>query len=130
MASLFQSGIYGDINTSDNTTNGFYFIQFISEAYMLQNDRTTDGQVIYDDELVVKAQYICSMQESINWYWKQQPLKQTIIVPTHIILHPRLYLIIIRYVLDTPKNICIRNQAENSIPIHPIIITDADYDYI
>ena len=36
MASLFQSGMYGDIGTADNTENGFYVIQFISEAYKLQ----------------------------------------------------------------------------------------------
>ena len=32
MASLVQPVMYGDINTADNTTNGFYVIQFISEA--------------------------------------------------------------------------------------------------
>ena len=36
MASLVQSGMYGDINTAENTWNGFYLIQFISEAYTLQ----------------------------------------------------------------------------------------------
>ena len=36
MASLVQSGMYGAINTDDTTTNGFYVIQFISEAYTLQ----------------------------------------------------------------------------------------------
>ena len=32
MASLVQSDMYGDINTSDNTTHEFYVIEFISEA--------------------------------------------------------------------------------------------------
>ena len=62
MASLVQSGMYGAINTADNTTNGFYVIQFISEEYMLQNNTTIDEQVISADELVVKAQYLCSVQ--------------------------------------------------------------------
>ena len=70
------------------------------------------------------------MQENTNWYWKQQPLQQTIIVPTRTILHPRLDVIIIRYVQDIPKNLCSRNQAKKAIQRHPIIMTDADYDYI
>ena len=67
--------MYGVINIYDTTTNVFYFIQFLSEVYRLQNNTTIYGQVIYSGELVVKAQYLCSMQESINWYWKQQPLQ-------------------------------------------------------
>ena len=63
MASLVQLVMYGFINTDDNTKNGFYLIQLISEAYMLQNNTTIYGQVISAGELVVKAQYSCSMQE-------------------------------------------------------------------
>ena len=36
MASLVQSDMYGAINTAEKTTNGFYVIKFISEAYTLQ----------------------------------------------------------------------------------------------
>ena len=61
MASLVQSCMYGAINTNDTTTNGFYVIQFISEAYTLQNNTTIDGKVISACELVFKAKYICSM---------------------------------------------------------------------
>ena len=46
MASLVQSGMYGAINTDDNKSNGFYVIQLFSEAYTLQNNPATDGQVI------------------------------------------------------------------------------------
>ena len=70
------------------------------------------------------------MQENTNWYCKQQLLQQTTIVTTHTILHPLLDVIIIRYVQDIPKNICGRIQAKKAIQRHPIIITDADYDYI
>ena len=35
---------------------------FESEAYKLQYNITIDGQNITSGELVVKAQYICSMQ--------------------------------------------------------------------
>ena len=58
MASLFQPGMYGAINTNDNTSNGFYVIKFLSEAYKLQSNKTIDGQVISAGELVVKAQYL------------------------------------------------------------------------
>ena len=84
MASLVQSGMYGVINTYYTTKNTFYVIQFVSEAYTLQNNTTIDIQVIYAGELVVKAKYICSVQENTNCYWKQQPLQQTnIVLNTH-----------------------------------------------
>ena len=67
-SSLFQSGDYCFITTYYTTTNGFYVIQFISEACALQNITQIDGQVIYAGELVVKAHYIFSMQENSNWY--------------------------------------------------------------
>ena len=58
MASLFQSGMYGAINTADNPSKRCYVIQFISESYTLHKNTTIDGQVISVDELVVKAKYI------------------------------------------------------------------------
>ena len=106
MASLVKSGMYGAINTDDTTTNRFYVIQFISEAYTIQNNATIDGQIISAGELVIKEKYLCSMQENYNWYWKQQPLKQTIIVSTYAILHPRLDIVRIKYVQDIPNNLC------------------------
>ena len=112
MASLVQLGMYGAINTDDTTKHGFYIIQFLPDAYTLQNNTTIDGQVIYSGGLVFKAQYLCSMQENTNWYWKQQPLQQTIIVPTRTILHPHLEFIIIRYLQDIPKKICGKNEAK------------------
>ena len=69
-------------------------------------------------------------KEKTNWYWKQQPLQHTIIFPTRIIRNPRLEVIILRYVQDIPKKLCGRDEAKKSIQIHPIIMTDADYDYI
>ena len=58
MASSVQSGMYGAINTYETTKNGFYAIQFISEAYTLQNNTTIDGQVISAGELFVRTQYL------------------------------------------------------------------------
>ena len=88
---------------------------------MLQNNTKTDGQVISDSELVVKAQYLCSMQENTNWHWRKQPLQQTTIFPTRTILHPRLDVIRIRYVQDIPKNLDNRIQAKKAIHLHPIV---------
>ena len=61
MASLVQSGMYGDIKTYDIISNGFYVIQFISDAYTLQSNIKFPGQVISAGELVVKAQYLSYM---------------------------------------------------------------------
>ena len=90
MASLVQYDKYGAINTSDTTTNVYSIIKFISEAYTLQNNTKIDGQIITAGELVVKSQYLCSVQDSANWYWGQHQLQQAIIVPTRIIIHPHL----------------------------------------
>ena len=109
MASLVKSGMYGDIKNDDTTTNGFYVIKFLSDAYTLQNNTTIYRQVVSAGKLIVKAKYLCSIQEKTNCYWKQQPLQQTIILPTRKILHPRLEVIIIRYVQETPKKLCGRN---------------------
>ena len=45
MASFVQLGMYGAINTYDNTTNGFYVIQLLSESYTLQNNKIIDGNL-------------------------------------------------------------------------------------
>ena len=49
--------MYGAINTVDTTTNVFYVIPFISEAYTLQNNTTIYGQVISSGGVFTKAQY-------------------------------------------------------------------------
>ena len=73
MASLFESGTYEAINTTDTSTNGFYVIMFTLGAYTLQEITKIDGQIITHGELVVKSQYICSMQVDTNWCWNQHP---------------------------------------------------------
>ena len=122
MASLIQSCMYGSIITDYTTTNGLYVIQFISEAWRLQTNTKIDGQVISTGELFVKAQYLWSMQENTNWYWKQQPLQQPIIVLTRTILQPPLVVIIIISVPDIPKNFCNRIHAKEDIQRHPIFL--------
>ena len=82
MASLVESGTYGAINTTDTSTNGFYVIMFTSGAYTLQENTTIYGQIITAGELVVKAQYICSMKIETNWCCNQQPKHHVITVTT------------------------------------------------
>ena len=65
MDPLAQPDIYGAINIYYTTTNLFYVILFISEAYTLQNNTKIDGQAISYGELVVKTQYLFSMQKTL-----------------------------------------------------------------
>ena len=61
---------------------------------------------------------------------KKKPLQQTIIVPKRTILRPHIDVITIRHVQDILMNLCNSIQAKQSIQRYPIIMTDADYDYI
>ena len=67
MTSLVESGKYVEINTTDTTTNGFYVIMVQSEAYKLQDNTIIDEKIITAGKLVVKTQYLCSMQVDTNW---------------------------------------------------------------
>ena len=114
MASLVQPGMYGAINTAENTKIDSMLFNSSQSNIRYRIYSTIDGQVISAGELVAKTQYLCSVQENTDWHWKQQPLQQTIIVTTRTILRPRLDVIIIRDVQDIPKNVCNRIQAKNS----------------
>ena len=61
MASLVQYGRYGVVNTADTTTNGFYGILFVSDAYTLKNNTTIDGKNISVSEISFKTQCLFSM---------------------------------------------------------------------
>ena len=112
MASLVNSGKYGTINTTDTPTIGFYDIMFTSEAYTLQNNTTIYGKIITAGKLVVKAQYLFSMQESTNWFWNQHHQQQVITVPTRTIIYTRLYLNAITDIHDIPKILCNRTREK------------------
>ena len=129
MASLVESGKYGTINTNDTTTYGFYGIMFSSEAYTLQDNTTIDGKIITASELVLKVQYLCSVQVDTNWYLGQHPQRHIIKVPTRTILHPLLEVNTITDIHDIHKIVCNGTQ-EKAISIHPICLTDSDYDCI
>ena len=118
------------INTTYTSTNEFYVIMFTPGAYTIQENTTFDGQIINADELVVKAQYICSMQIDTNWYWNQQPKHHVITLPTLTILHPQLEVNAITDFHAIPTSVCSRTQAKKFISRQPICLTDAEYDYI
>ena len=80
--------------------------------------------------MVVKAQYLCSMQVKNNWYWDQHTQQQVIIVTTHTILYPRLEVNAITDIHNISKSVCNRKQAKKAISRHPICLTDYDYYYI
>ena len=68
MASLFEPGTYGAINTNESTTHRLYVIMLISEAYKLQDNTTIDRKIIDAVKLVFKVKYLCSTQLDTNWY--------------------------------------------------------------
>ena len=129
MASLVESGKYGAINTTVTTTNGFYVFMFTSEAYTLHENTTLDGQIITYGELVVKAQYLCSMQVYTNWYWNQHPQQHVITVPTHKIIHPRLEVNAVTDFTQYPQ-VYVPGHKKKIIPRQPICLTYSDYDYV
>ena len=109
-ALFVESGKYGAINTTDTSTNRFYFIIFKPGAYKLQEDTTIDGQIIPTDKFVVKAQYLCYMQVDNNWYWNQQPKHHVITVPTRTILNTQLEVNEVTNFHAIPTSVCTRAQ--------------------
>ena len=55
---------------------------FKSGAYKLHDNTTVEGEIITAGELVVKSQYLSSMQVDTNWYWNQHTQQHVITVPT------------------------------------------------
>ena len=64
-------------------------------------------------KLVVKSQYLSSMQVYTNWYWNKHPQHHVIKVPTRTTFHPRLEVNAITDIHDIPKNLCNRKQQKN-----------------
>ena len=127
---LVESVKYGTINTTYTTTNVFYVIMFASEANALQDYTIVDGRIITTVELIVKSQYLCSMQVDTNWYWNQHTQQHVITVPKRTILHPRQEVNAVTYFHAIPKIVCTRTQVNIYISINPICLTGSDYDYI
>ena len=110
MALFFQSGKYGNMNTTYYTTMGYYVITFVSEAYTLQEHTACYVQISTAGELFFKTQYLNCMQENTKWYWEQKQQQNIIIVSTHTIAHPCLDVMVVKYVHDIPISVCNRNH--------------------
>ena len=80
--------------------------------------------------MIVKAQYLCSVQIDTNWYWDQQPKHHGITFPTRTILHPKPEVSAVTDFHAIPTSVCSRTQAKKSISRQPICLTGADYDCI
>ena len=80
--------------------------------------------------MVVKAQYLCSVQVDNNWYWNQQLKENVITVTTRKILNPQLEVNSVTDFHAIPTSVCTRTQAKKSISTQPICLTNSDYDYI
>ena len=66
------------------------------------------------DRQIITTQYLCSMQEIINWFWDQHTQQQVITVPTCKILHLQLDSTVIAYINDIHKNVCNITQAKKT----------------
>ena len=53
MESLVQTGKHGAINVEGPTIMGYYVLDYVSDAFTLQEDTTTYMQVSISGELVV-----------------------------------------------------------------------------
>ena len=62
MTSLAMTDKYGANTTTDTTTMGFYAVKYMSYAFTLQQDITTNGQLFKAVEMDVRAIYIRSMK--------------------------------------------------------------------
>ena len=65
--------------------------------------------------MIVKAQYLCSMQVDTNWYWNQQTKHDVITVPTLTILHPQLEVNAVTNFHAIPTSVCTRTQFKSYI---------------
>ena len=70
------------------------------------------------------------MQEITNWFGDQYPQQKVITVTTCNIIHLLLDVIEIIDIHEIPKSLCNITQAKKPISIHPICLTDSEYDYI
>ena len=103
---------------------------FTLGANTLQENTTIDGKIITAGELVVKAQYLCSMQIDTNWYRNQQPKHHVITLPTCTILHPQIAVNSVTDFHTIPKSIFTSTQTNKPISRQPVCLTESYYDYI
>ena len=67
---------------------GYCVVNYVLDAYTLQDNTTCDGGIITSGELVVRAQYMRCTKENMKWYWEQTKHQKTISVLTCTSVHP------------------------------------------
>ena len=108
----------------------YYVVKFLSEPYMLQDNKIVDKQVIMAGELIVKSEYLSIMKANTNWYWQQIRTEESVIIVTHTIVHPCLDMSNIKDVADTPISLCDKEPARKAIQRHTTCMSDAYHDCI
>ena len=104
---LVQTGKYGDINTTNLTTVGYYVIRFMSKYYTIKEAIMCNRKISSAGELVFKDQYISCMEDNTKWYWRISQQQNNIIVPTCTIFHPCLGVMTVAEVKTNTK-ICMQ----------------------
>ena len=130
MASLVYSGNHCNINTTYKTTLGFYVLKYVSEDYTLKDDTIRDGKISTSDEFVVKAQYLIYIEGRDKVVLGAKTSSISHFFPTLTIVHPSIDVIVVKDVQDTPKIICITNQACQDLQRCYISTNDSDDNYI
>ena len=115
MDALVQTGNYGDINTTDTDTMGYYVMKFVSGSYTLQEETIYYGKISTDGELFVKYEYINCMQDNTKLYWEQKP-QQNSIICYHTQNCASILEFHYRHQSKDIKNICNKNQACKDLP--------------
>ena len=111
MAELVKTDKYGDIITTDNITMEYYVVKFISEAYTLQQKCKHNGQRSETVELVLRSKYMDFMKVNTNWYWETATKQKIIIIPTHKIVHPSFYVVILTDFKSLSRGVCYKHKA-------------------
>ena len=109
---------------------GYYVIEFVSEAYTLQEDTTCEGKISTAGEMVVKVEYLRCIKEKKKCHWDKKQQQQLIIVLTRTIVHQFLDVIVVKYFHDIIRIFFNRKQAIHNLHRHPICLIDSDHDYI
>ena len=70
MVSLVQKGKYCVTNVVDPKKKGYYVMKYVSDAFKLQEDITTNRQDSKVGELTVRDEYLSCMKSKKKQYWK------------------------------------------------------------
>ena len=70
------------------------------------------------------------MKSDTNRYWQKLGTKESITTATRTIVHPYLNVLNVQDVVDITRSLCNTTRVRKAVKIHPILIADADHNYI